>query len=52
MPYFADVRHLETICPAVPRPSHKAGGLLHSPGGPTEWPEEASDHGLQDGSQV
>lgn len=32
---LADDRRLETICSTVPRPGHKAGGLLHSPGGPT-----------------
>lgn len=39
MPGLADDGHLETICPTVPRPGHKAGGLLHSPGGPSQWPE-------------
>lgn len=39
MPGLADDRRFETICSSVPRCGHKAGGLLHPPGGPAEWPE-------------
>lgn len=52
MPGLPDEGPAEALCPTVPRHGHQGGALLHPPGGPAEWPEEARYHGLQDGSQV